>query len=48
MNGGGNNNGNNNNSSISPADSFLTAIVGVVILSAAGVALAKRRRLSLS
>jgi hypothetical protein len=42
----GNNCGNNNNFSISPADSFLTALVGVVILSAAGVALAKRRRLN--
>jgi len=48
MNGGGNNNGNNNNGSISPADTVLTAIVSVVILSAGGVALAKRRRLNLS
>jgi len=44
----GNNCGNNNNFSISPADSFLTVLVGVVILSAAGVGLAKKRRLNVS
>jgi LPXTG-motif cell wall-anchored protein len=46
MNGGGNNNGNNNNGSISPAEMVLTALVGVVILSAGGVALTKRRKLN--